>query len=588
MSELSRSYVLLIEDNPRDTHLVKLMLSTLAGDDLELSCVSTLAEAATRCRDTKHDVALLDMSLSDVEGLDGINLLKTQLPGMPIVVMSDRKDEDFALQTVKQGAQDCLVKGEFDSWQLIRTLRHSIERKRLVDEMTHMAHHDQLTHLANRSLFRDRLDQSIFRAERRDETFAVLYLDLDHFKPVNDALGHDIGDGLLVSVAERLSTCVRESDTVARLGGDEFAIILENLSSTHSASSVAEKIIEAISTPFEIDGHMLYISTSIGISVYPHCGKDAETLVKNADSAMYRTKKGGRGRYSFYTSDMNSHALDQLQMEIELRRALENEEFVLHYQPKMSLVSGKMTGTEALLRWNHPEKGLIFPEKFIPLLEKNGLIVEVGQWVIETACRQNQQWHAAGLDIGKVAVNLSGKQLMRQDFSKNVARILKRTGLNPGLLEVELTESLLIKNTSVCNEMLDALRKLGVSIAIDDFGTGYCSFIYLKQFLVNTLKIDRSFVSNVTSDGTDSAITTAMIGLARELKINVVAEGVENRGQLEYLRARQTDEIQGYLVSPPIPAESISNLVNMQDYRSRKQHEMDIPIESRVQCIPAA
>ncbi len=451
-----------------------------------------------------------------------------------------------------------------------------------------MAHHDQLTRLANRSLFRDRLDQSIFRADRRNETFAVLYLDLDHFKPVNDALGHDIGDELLLCVAERLSRCVRNSDTLARLGGDEFAIILENLSSSHSASSVAEKIIAAISTSFEIADHHLHISTSIGIAVYPYCGNNAETLVKNAGSAMRRAKQAGRGQYHFYTSDMNARALDELQMEIELRQALDNKEFVLHYQPQMSLVSGKVCGTEALLRWQHPQKGLIFPERFISLLENNGLIVEVGQWVIESACRQNQRWHAAGIDVGKVAVNLSGRQLMCRDFSKNVAMILKKTGLDPALLEFELTESLLIKNTSVCSDVLGALMNLGVSIAIDDFGTGYCSFNYLKRFLVNTLKIDRSFVRNVNTDAADSAITTAMIGLARDLNINVIAEGVENQRQLEYLRSRHTDEIQGYLVSPPLPAESIGNLIYLMDYRAHKYYDTMNLSEHKMQCPPAA
>lgn len=588
MSGQSRSQVLLIEDNPGDTHLVKLMLSTFAGEAFELTCATTLADALTCFADARYDVALLNMSLTDGEDLGRIIQLKSHSPGMPIVIISSRKDEEFALRTVQEGAQDYLVKGEFDSWQLLRTLRNSIERKRLVDKMTHLAHHDQLTGLANRSLFWDRLDQSIYRANRRDESFAVLYLDLDHFKPVNDALGHDIGDKLLICIAERLRHCVRDSDTVARLGGDEFAIILDNLSSSNSASSVAEKIIAAISTPFEILGHSLYISTSIGIAVYPYCGNKVETLVKNADSAMYRAKKGGRGQYSFYTSDMNTHAHDELQMEIELLRALDNEEFVLHYQPKMSLVSGKVTGTEALLRWNHPQKGLIFPQKFVPLLEKNGLIVEVGHWVLEKACKQNQFWHAAGIDMGTVAVNLSGKQLMRQDFGKNVAAILAKTGLNPALLEVELTESLLIKNTGVCADMLDALRKLGVSIAIDDFGTGYSSFIYLKQFLVNTLKIDRSFVSNVTSGGADAAITTAVIGLARDLNIKVVAEGVETQGQVEYLRARHTDEIQGYLVSPPLPAESMTNLVNLMDYRPSKSHITTIRTHRKNQFNSAA
>ena len=555
------SEILLVEDNPGDARWVELMLLEMDKGNFSVSRAENLEKARAMLVNGKYDVALLDMSLPDGEGLTILQQIKSIDPGLPIVVMTGKRDDEFALCTVQQGAQDYLVKGDIDGWQLSRVLSYSIERKRLEDEMCHLAHHDQLTGLANRTLFHDRLVQTISRAERRHEVFAVLYLDLDHFKSINDALGHNVGDALLVCVAERINQVVRDSDTVARLGGDEFAIILDDIKNGHTASIVAQKIISSMSEMLKVSEHTLYVNTSIGISIYPHCGETAELLVKNADSAMYRAKRNGRSQYSFYTHDMNARALEQLQMEAQLRHALERKEFVLHYQPKLNANTGQLTGTEALLRWQHPDKGIVYPEHFIPLLEENGLITEVGQWVITQACRQNQEWHAAGLEVGKVAVNLSGTQLLSKDFSKTIADILDETGLEPAMLEVELTENLLIKNTTVSAGILSSLKKLGVSIAIDDFGTGYCSFGYLKQFLVNTLKIDRSFVSNVTTDDTDAAIITAMIGLARDLQINVVAEGVETQSQLDYLRAHHTNEIQGYLVSPPLPPETLTNLV---------------------------
>lgn len=567
--------ILLVEDNPGDVALVELMLSECDEPAYSVNSVGTLSEAMELLNSCDFNAALLDMSLPDGEGLENVVQIKSRAPELPIIVMTGRQDEAFAVNTVQAGAQDYLIKGKIDGWQLTRSLSYSIARKVLEDQMSYLAHHDQLTGLANRVLFHDRLEQSIIRAGRRQEIFAVLYLDLDHFKSINDALGHHIGDEVLKFVSHRLLDSVRDSDTVARLGGDEFAIILDNLGTSQSASSVANKIIEKISKPFEIADHTLYIGTSIGIATYPFSGAESDELLKNADSAMYKAKNAGRGKLKFYSSDMNASALEDLEMEIELREALSNDEFVLHYQPKMNLESGRITGTEALLRWKHPRKGLIYPDEFIPILENNGLIFDVGQWVIEAACKQNQLWHSSGIEIGKVAINLSGKQLLHQDLAHSIATVLFETGLSPSLLEVELTENLLIQNTHVCTDILDSLSKLGVSIAIDDFGTGYCSFNYLKKFLVDTLKIDRSFVRNVASDNTDSAITTAMIGLARDLNINIVAEGVENKGQLDYFRDKNTDEIQGYFISPPIPAESMTRLME-NEFRSHHDSTSDI------------
>lgn len=554
--------ILLVEDNPGDARLVEMMLSQSDSSYYCLMVADSLQAASELIDENEFQAALLDMSLPDGDGIDNITRLKSCKSNLPIVVLSGRFDESFALDTVKVGAQDYLVKGEIDHWKLVRALNYSIERKHLQDNIDFMAHHDQLTGLANRVLFRSRLSHAIQSAERRKELVAVLYLDLDHFKAINDGLGHEMGDKLLCEVANRLKKSVREVDTVARLGGDEFAIVLEGVTETNSAVTIAEKIIDVLSKSIAIEENTLYVGTSIGIAFYPHCGLDVDSITKNADSAMYKAKRNGRNQYQFYTSKMNHHALDELNMEMQLREALENDEFVLHYQPKMNLKNGKLTGNEALLRWNHREQGMLYPTKFIPVLEQNGMITEVGQWMIETACVQHEDWVKQGLSVGKIAINLSGRQLTQYNFSNIISNILNRTGLDPASFEVELTESLLIQNTELTMRFLDSLKSMGISIAIDDFGTGYSSFSYLKRFLVDTIKIDRSFIKNITQEGPDAAISSAIIQLAKDLEIHVVAEGVETQEQVDYLKERQVDEIQGFFVSPPLSSEAFCHLVN--------------------------
>ncbi len=552
--------ILLVEDNPGDAKLVEVLLTDMGEEQYRLTIADCMSEAMDLISREEFSVAILDMSLPDREGLDCISDIKSFRPELPIVVLSGRQDEEFALQTVKAGAQDYLTKG-VDDWHLIRALYYAIERKRLHDNVVYMAQHDQLTGLANRTLFRSRLEHAIHCAKRREDSVALLYLDLDHFKPINDGLGHEMGDKVLIEIAKRLSHAIREVDTIARLGGDEFAIILEGVVNTNSAIAVSEKVISTITTPLEIDSHILYVGVSIGIAIYPHCGKDVETIVKNADSAMYKAKHNGRNQYQFYTKEMNHRALDELTMEMQLREALDKEEFLLHYQPKLDVQSGKLTGNEALLRWKHPEQGLIYPTRFIPLLEKSGMISEVGRWVLETACKQHVSWSKQGVPVGKIAVNLSGQQLLQRNFSDTVCNILNETELDPHLLEVELTESLLIQNSTATMKILEALKSMGVSIAIDDFGTGYNSFNYLKRFLVDTLKIDRSFIQNVTETGPESYITSAMIHMAKDLGINVIAEGVEKKEQLDFLREQDVDEIQGFYLSPPVSSNDYTDLV---------------------------
>jgi len=557
--------ILLVEDNPGDARLVEIMLAESETILFRLICSTTMVDAIETVTKEEIDVVLLDMSLPDGEGIENITRMKSRVPSLPIVVMTGRKDDDFALAAVKAGAEDYLIKGQINESQLSRTLRYSIERKNLQEQITHMANHDRLTGLANRELFKIRLEHAISCAERREESIAVLYLDLDHFKSINDALGHGIGDQLLKDVSERLLKTVREIDTVARLGGDEFCIILEAISESYNVAAIAGKIIERISKPYEIYDHILHIGCSIGIAFYPHCGKNADAILINADTALYKAKSNGKSQYQFYTKDMNRQALNQLNTDSKLRKALEEEEFVLHYQPKFDMSNGSISGSEALLRWNHPEQGLVAPATFIPVLEKNGLISEVGKWVLETACKQQVEWQDAGLTVGKIAVNLSGRQLIQRNFNDIVENILSDTGIDPKCLEFELTESLLIQNTKTTKLILDSLKEMGISIAIDDFGTGYNSFSYLKKFLFDTLKIDQSFIQHVTENGSEAAITSAMISLAKDLNINVVAEGVETSEQLDFLQAKNIDEIQGFYFSKPVTADVLTNILHAQE-----------------------
>ena len=446
-------------------------------------------------------------------------------------------------------------------WFFQGILRDITERKKAEEKIQFLAHHDALTGLPNRALLNDRLGQSLARANRYGSRVAILFLDFDRFKNINDSLGHTVGDGVLRAVADRLKSCVREGDTVARLGGDEFVIVLPDLREAECVAPIAEKILQLGAEPYVVDDHQLRVTISIGLSVYPEDGHDIDTLLKNADTAMYFAKENGRDSYHFYTQDMNSRALDILQMESCLQRALANDEFSLCYQPQISFATGKIVGAEALLRWHHPEMGTVPPDQFIPLAEDRGLIGAIGDWVLETACRQNRSWQQEGLRPILLAVNISARQLHQLDFADRLAHVLAETGMAPELLELELTESVVMRDAEQMVELLTVLKSMGLTLSIDDFGTGYSSLSYLKKFPIDRLKIDRSFVQDLAQNPEEAAITRAIIGMGQTLKLRTIAEGVETEEQLRFLQREGCDEFQGFFSGKPLPADEFARML---------------------------
>jgi len=428
-------------------------------------------------------------------------------------------------------------------------------------ELDHLAHHDVLTDLPNRILLQDRLSQAIELARRQGTQLAVMFMDLDQFKHINDSLGHAVGDQLIQSVAQRLVGCVRQSDTISRQGGDEFVLLLPHIEHAEDAALSAQKILAAFALPHHIDPHDLHISVSIGISIYPDDGKDAETLIKSADTAMYHAKESGRNTYKFFEQSMNVRAVQRQSTEASLRRALTRQEFVLHYQPKINLKSKLMVGVEALIRWQHPERGLLTPEQFIPIAEDSGLILPIGRWVLHEACRQARAWQQAGLPPVTVAVNTSALEFRAPDFLDNIRATLDETGLEPRYLELELTESVLMRDADATNHMLHALSDLGIKLTVDDFGTGYSSLSYLRQFPIDTLKIDQSFVQQMTSSPGDADLVSAVINMGKSLNHRVIAEGVETSEQHAFLLAEECDEGQGYYFGRPMVAEALARLL---------------------------
>ena len=447
----------------------------------------------------------------------------------------------------------------------ISTGKDISERMRVQERLHYMAHHDPLTKLPNRNLFMDRLRQAMARAHWHKRLIAVMFLDLDRFKTINDSLGHAVGDELLIQLTQRLSSGVRAGDTIARFGGDEFAILLDDIASEKDISQLAKKILDTMISSFIIQKREFFMTASIGVSIFPNDGEEAETLLRNADVAMYRAKDLGRNNYQFYSNEMSARAFERLTLENSLRHALKRMEFSLLYQPQMEIKSRRIVGVEALLRWQHAELGQILPSDFVPLLEETGLIIPVGDWVLQNALQQTALWHSAGYDFLKISINLSGRQFNNPEFLTSLQSTVLNSGVNPEQVELELTESMLMRNASKTVSALNTLHQLGINIAVDDFGTGYSSLNYLRRFPISTLKIDRSFIRDVIEDPDDRAITTAIIVMAQSLNLVVVAEGVETEAQTIFLQSLDCHQIQGNVCSAPVSASVISKMLLAQE-----------------------
>jgi diguanylate cyclase (GGDEF)-like protein len=558
-------HVLIVEDSEDDSQLLLHALKK-GGFDLVYERVDSGSTMEVALARRKWDVVIADHNMPRFSALKALDLLKENGYEIPFFIVSGDIDENLAAEAMKAGAQDYVMKNNLTRLApaIERELREvEVRRDRTRAEATveHQAHYDLLTNLPNRTTFRDRLTVALAQTGRNRKMLGILFVDLDRFKTIVDTLGHTIGDKLLRGVAERLQASLEDGDTLARMGGDEFVILLSQINRADRAVRVAQRVLDAIKPPFHFDQHELHVTMSIGITLYPYDGEDADTLLKNADSALYRAKEQGRNNYQLYTPAMNARAFERLALENSLRKAVERKEFLLHYQPQIDMKSRVVVGVEALVRWQHPDLGLVYPAEFISIAEETGLITQLGEWVIRTACVQNKAWQKAGLPRMTVAVNLSARQFQQQDLVETVARILKETGLDPRWLEIEITEGIAMQNADYTNVLLRGLKTMGVKVALDDFGTGYSSLSYLKKFPIDTLKIDQSFVRDLTSDPNDAAIANAVIVLAHSLKLKVVAEGVETSDQEAYLRDHQCDISQGFLFSIPLAASPLESLI---------------------------
>ncbi len=549
--------ILLVEDNSGDARLVREMLGDSARNEARLVSVGRLSEGLERLRRESFDAVLLDLSLPDSQGLETLLALQAQAVGVPLVVLTGMEDEGIAARALQQGAQDYLVKGRFGGDLLLHSVGNAIERMRSGRLVHHLAHHDGLTDLPNRILLQDRLKQAVEHARRNSQALAVLFIDLDHFKKINDTLGHAVGDELLVHVAARLRGCVRASDTVARVGGDEFIILFPEITRIEDVTIVADKIMQAFSSPIDVGGREVTTSVSIGASRYPHDGEDPETLVKNADAAMYRAKELGRARCQFYSRAAGDRATERLKLDRQLRRAIERDELLLHFQPIVDARSGRVVALEALARWQRPEAGLVQPEEFLPLAEETGSIVMIGEWALGRACAQARAWESAGLEPPRVSVNLSSRHLRKgPELVSFVRRVMEENDLSPHRLEVEITEEAIARNETVAIRTLRDLHGSGIRIAVDNFGKGIASLSRLRSFPFAAVKIDRSFVVNAMLHPDDAAIVSAIATMARSLRMDVVAEGVEAAGQVSFLLRHGIELMQGIYFGDALPAEA--------------------------------
>ena len=589
-SDKERKADVLVVDDDEMTRMLAEQALVKNGFNVWLACDGV--EALEMLDERIPDIILLDVEMPRLNGFDTAARIRERPDGesIPILMATGHQDTDSIDQAYSVGATDFATKPI--NWSLMQyRLRYMLRASRAQEKIRELAYFDSLTTLPNRVSFKDSLERSLSRARRHGGELAVLFLDLDDFKRVNDTLGHSAGDMLLKGVADRLRSTVRTSDTlgrqadsdrggaVARLGGDEFTILVTDLQRAEDAGLVAKRILDKLSKPFDLNGTVTYTTPSIGISVFPRDGDDSEALLKHADTAMYYAKRAGKNVFKFHDDEMNEAVRKRAILDSNLRQAMSRGEFELHYQPQLALGDGRVVAVEALLRWSCGELGPVSPVDFIPLAEENGLIVSIGEWVLRTACVQAKRWRDEGINLTRMAVNISAAQFVRSDFVEMVARVLNDSGLEPEALELEITESLLAKDADGAVATLRALKKIGIQLSIDDFGTGYSSLSQLKRFPIDRLKIDRSFVNEIISDPDDAAITDAIIAMAKSMSLQVIAEGVETAEQMHFLKRTGCHEIQGYYISKPKSGEDLQSF--LRDDESQIPHALVGSVDTR-------
>lgn len=548
--------ILLVEDNPGDVRLVEELLRAAWVVAGSINHVSSVEDAIGRVAEDVPACILLDLSLPDAQGLGTLERVRDAHPSVPIVVLTGTDDEAQAVQAVQEGAQDYLIKGQVDGHLLGRAIRYAIERKFAEVQLSHQALHDPLTGLANRALLMERLAQALARTERRPSSVAVLFLDIDRFKTINDNFGHEVGDSVLACIGDRLRKALRPEDMASRFGGDEFVVLCEDLEDDRHVVTIAERIGRSISEPISLEAGEVVVTTSIGIAAARGIGDRPEVLLRDADAAVYRAKERGRDRFEFFDQRMRARLLRRSRRESELRHAIDAGELRLYYQPLVVVDDLRVGRVEALVRWEHPRLGLLLPREFIPVAEETGFIVDLGSWVLREACCQTVRWEHASPDQRSIsiAVNVSPRQLDHPDFEDTVWQVLEETGVEPKNLWFEITETAFMDPARPVLEMLGRLRERGIHLAIDDFGTGFSSLSHLRQFRIDELKVDQTFVQGLESDAEDSSIVAAVVNLAHNLGLSAVAEGVETAEQSRRVQLVGCDLAQGFYFAAPEPA----------------------------------
>jgi diguanylate cyclase (GGDEF)-like protein len=563
--------ILLVDDDETDRMSIKRALAK-SVTTIKIQEASSFSEAITLLKKTNFACILLDYRLDETDGIDLIKVIHTEaLSDAPIIMLSGIDDEATMLNCLKEGAQDFLLKSELTTNSLMRAIRYAEERKNITLQIRYLAQHDSLTDLANRALFIESVKRAVIRSKRTNSIFAVIFIDLDNFKAINDTLGHEAGDILLKTLSARLKEALREEDIIGRLGGDEFAVILEGITTESPLIKIAQNLLDTIKEPLLIGGKAIHSTASLGIATYPECATEATALIKCADLAMYQAKKDGRNGYYFYSEDLQVLADDYAILKTDIHNALARGEFELHYQPQVNTINHTITGLEALIRWHHPTRGLVPPNQFIPIAESLGLINEIGDWVMAEVCQQLKAWillYPHLLHNFKIAINISAHQIRQRNLKDKFCRVLDKNEIPYGLIELELTESVLIDDIDRCTKTIGDMNNLGIQFAIDDFGTGFASFRHLQQLPLNVLKIDKSFIDQICLSNKSYEIVKAMIVIAHALEMEVVAEGVETIEQVNVLQTLACNYLQGYHFWRPMPAQDMETLLADLKYRS--------------------